>query len=249
MFTAVLNLMMFFLTPSRRSEWFWKLPALCLSTAGFAYAFRLSVGMAPEVPVPVYLGFVSLIASPMFLTGMHVARRMVRLQQELARVASTDLLTGLDNRRAFFEKIEQLADGTILMMDVDHFKSVNDTYGHAVGDRVLVEIAHHLRASVRETDPVARIGGEEFAVFLQRADAEQVRDISLRICEGVLVTVSDGHVRLPVTLSVGIAEHEPGAPTDELLRMADEALYAAKRAGRACAVYWKEVQGGSLATA
>ncbi len=163
---------------------------------------------------------------------------------ELERVSRTDALTGLLNRRAVDEVLAaQLAHArrhgsplSVLMIDLDRFKSVNDTYGHAGGDRVLVEVAKRLRAGLREGDTVGRWGGEEFLAVLPMTLGPAAHLLAERLCRDIAaspIPMPDG-TSLPVGISVGSC----GDLLDEdaLLRAADGALYRAKAAGRGRAV-------------
>jgi diguanylate cyclase (GGDEF)-like protein len=124
----------------------------------------------------------------------------------------------------------------MLMIDIDHFKRVNDTFGHAVGDAVLQAVAASIASAVRAEDTPARVGGEEFAVLLRRATVDQACDVALRIREAVAVIdtaaigVTDAR---PVSVSVGVAVGSTAGETvADLVHRADDALYAAKRRGR-----------------
>ena len=158
--------------------------------------------------------------------------------------ALTDPLTGLKNRRCFdrviAEAIALKPDGlggySLLMLDVDHFKRVNDTYGHLFGDKVLRSIAQVLEASVRGRDAVARFGGEEFAALLPQTDLAGARLLADRIRE----SVANGRIRRNdsseqvgnITISVGVAEYLPGETVESFIQRADQALYASKQNGR-----------------
>jgi diguanylate cyclase (GGDEF)-like protein len=154
--------------------------------------------------------------------------------------ASTDALTGLPNRRYFDEYLTLLARRRraedrvgVLMIDIDRFKKLNDTFGHAVGDHVLREVAQAIASAVRDDDVPARFGGEEFAVLLKNPSPE----VALEVGERVRRAVSDLDLRrmgVPgVSVSVGVAvAEEPDEPLDQLINEADQALYRAKRAGR-----------------
>lgn len=169
-----------------------------------------------------------------------VAQQSERLEQakEEARI---DALTGLPNRRAFDERIRQsheaFAEGepgfVVALLDVDHFKRFNDDHGHATGDRVLEVVAKVLRRSQRGTDHVARFGGEEFVVLLQRVSEEQALTVIDRQREriGKASLMLDGK-NLSITVSAGVAEVRPGESISSVLERADRALYAAKAAGR-----------------
>ncbi|WP_438839665.1 histidine kinase N-terminal 7TM domain-containing diguanylate cyclase [Actinoplanes digitatis] len=177
-------------------------------------------------------------------TGTVVVARDIteleRLRAELTEQAVRDGLTGVYNRRHLTTVLEAqaavAADGhplSVVMIDVDHFKAVNDRYGHAVGDQVLVDLARQLAGSVRECDMVARYGGEEFVVILPgvpaHAAAERA-DLWRRQCAARAVDTPLG--TLHVTFSAGVAQLTAGGSPEDLLSLADEALYRAKRAGR-----------------
>ena len=162
-------------------------------------------------------------------------------EELLVAEAHHDPLTGLDNRRSFEEamaaalgRLRRLNESfVLLMLDVDHFKKVNDTHGHGVGDQVLASVAKTLSSSVREVDRVFRIGGEEFAAILtdvQLAGAELVAERIRRAVESSAVQA--GGVEVQVTVSIGLAPAEASATAETLLRSSDAALYAAKSAGR-----------------
>jgi len=158
------------------------------------------------------------------------------------REAYSDHLTGLANRRALFEAAAQELERSraaprptaMIVIDADHFKAVNDRYGHPGGDAVLQHLAAILRASVREVDVVARIGGEEFAVLLPSTDLSQALALAGSLCARVAqdATSFDG-LAIACTISAGVAVAIDGAGgVDLLLRQADQALYTAKRNGR-----------------
>lgn len=164
-------------------------------------------------------------------------QRVAELNMKLEELATTDPLTGLRNRRAFDAHMAQeLAivqrRGTplsLLMLDVDHFKRVNDTIGHDGGDRVLQAIAGHLKACARTVDVVARVGGEEFAVILPSTGEAGAHEVGERMRKAV----EDGPwPEMPVTISVGTATLVEGEDAERIYGRADAALYAAKQAGR-----------------
>lgn len=164
------------------------------------------------------------------------------MEQQLAELARQDALTGLLNRRAILDHLASLhADRRsrnrpvcLMMCDVDHFKAINDRWGHAAGDEVLRQVAHSLRQNLRDGDVVGRIGGEEFLVVLDSTELEPAREVAERLRQVVAgLALSWQDTALPVTLSIGVAQ-SPRAVEDwsDLMSWADEALYAAKRAGR-----------------
>ena len=177
-----------------------------------------------------------------------IAFRNAALFEEVQRLATTDALTGACNRRHFLQRASRglhrvLTDKqpvSVLMLDIDHFKSFNDTHGHAVGDQVLRHVAGHCQAVLREVDVFGRLGGEEFAVFLE-ASAEVAQGVAERIRQAVQTPLVTEGKTLSVTVSVGVAVAardllatlpEPDRALAETLRRADEALYAAKQQGR-----------------
>ncbi len=165
-------------------------------------------------------------------------------EEELFRLATHDDLTGLSNRRSFTEELErELLRGkrnaqtsAVLMIDLDHFKQVNDTYGHAVGDRVLRHFAKQAKLALREIDTLARIGGEEFAAILPQVDADNALAAAERLRAEIERSVLDIEgLPLPITASIGISlTHEADSGYGSILKRADQALYTAKSAGRNC---------------
>jgi diguanylate cyclase (GGDEF)-like protein len=158
---------------------------------------------------------------------------------ELNRAARTDGLTGLTNRKAFFEEAEDViaqdkpTSNALLFIDVDHFKSINDTFGHAIGDAVLRELAAVMRSSVREKDLVARLGGEEFAILLIDADRSEAMQVAERIRVNARnVRRAVDAIDRAITVSMGLCLPEPGQNLEDILLKADQGLYAAKRQGR-----------------
>jgi diguanylate cyclase len=155
-----------------------------------------------------------------------------------------DGLTGLNNRRTFLElaqlRLDESPFGVVILLDADHFKRVNDVYGHAVGDVCLKEIAHRLKWNLREIDVAGRIGGEEFAVLFANATIEQARVIAGRLGQPIPFRAEGQAEHLSVTLSMGAVLIEPEISLDALLVRADQALYAAKEAGRARLVFWSD---------
>jgi len=177
-----------------------------------------------------------LIGAPFGVFVMFVMSLQRSLQEKLAQIAATDFLTGLPNRRSFLNDVGQdrLGQGVVFLIDADHFKAVNDRFGHEVGDKCLRAIGDHLRASLRKGDIVGRIGGEEFAVYLRDPTPEEAQIVAERICSRVSLDRSDtGGAAISVTVSVGAAVHLPGADLEAALRHADDALYRAKSNGRA----------------
>ncbi len=176
------------------------------------------------------------------LTNLVDVSERHRYEQELAALADTDPLTGLANRRRFHHELNRhVAEcrrygvrGGVLLLDLDHFKAVNDTLGHAAGDELLTLVAEILQHRLRSTDVVARLGGDEFAVLLPHADRKAVELVSQTVVDEIRGRLCGlGDTREQVTVSVGgvlvAVEHGSG---DGVLEAADSAMYAAKAAGR-----------------
>lgn len=188
-----------------------------------------------------YLAHVLFVALPPVVFIFRMLTYLNYLHVRMEELASTDALTGLANRRAFFERASaesRRRGGVAMVVDVDHFKSVNDTYGHEVGDRCLVALAEHFRAETRATDVIGRLGGEEFAIYLVDAHVNKAREIGERFAEGIQLPVGDGRDDVRVTASVGAAAGAAGTDLEVLLSRADEMMYRAKRAGRARLLVW-----------
>ncbi len=173
-----------------------------------------------------------------------VSMENVSLHETVQRQAVTDELTGLYNHRRFQEalaselerskRFEQ--DMSLVMLDIDNFKSINDTYGHQQGDRVLREVARILRENSREIDAPARYGGEELAVVLPQTDQNGAFNLAERVRAGIeelRLPLLDGGGTMSVTASLGVASLAgSAADADELVAAADAALYRAKRGGK-----------------
>lgn len=164
------------------------------------------------------------------------------LELKLRKLVATDDMTGLFNRRFFSEQVERaLADAkrhgtplSLIMVDIDYFKRVNDTYGHPTGDEVIIAIAQMLKQGTRSSDCCARIGGEEFAVLVPEATIDQAEHIAEQLranIERTSINVQSGH-SLSITVTAGIATAEPGDSWTQLLGRADKALYRGKQSGR-----------------
>jgi diguanylate cyclase (GGDEF)-like protein/PAS domain S-box-containing protein len=172
---------------------------------------------------------------------MSAKRRAEEQAREATLLASTDELTGLANRRAFLRHLERQVDAAnefgwalaVAIFDVDHFKLVNDSHGHAIGDRVLQIVADRSVSVVRSGDLVGRLGGEEFAILMPGASPEDATIVAERLRGMIERPSGDAGEMLPsVTVSVGIAAHYREQDSSALLAGADRALYAAKSAGR-----------------
>ncbi|MBS3850087.1 diguanylate cyclase [Devosia sp. BSSL-BM10] len=173
------------------------------------------------------------------LLGLFVERelRQIKREEQWKLRALTDPLTALPNRRGFERGMSGLRtsdkEAALIAIDLDHFKRVNDTYGHAAGDYVLQKVALVLRGSLRNRDLLSRLGGEELAVLLPETDLELAQLISERLRRAIEnVEILWEGTSISITASFGVAVAQGTLPMDEMFQQADEALYAAKRGGR-----------------
>ena len=185
------------------------------------------------------VAYAVLIAGLRFFGDLHVrASTLERTAERMRELAHTDALTGLGNRRQadlwLVREVQRAAryarPFTVLMLDIDHFKRLNDDHGHAAGDRVLVDLASELVGMVRASDAVVRWGGEEFLVLAPETaleDAVQVAELIRR--QIAKLPLGEAH---RVTVSIGVAAHRTGDDPESLVARADAALYMAKRSGR-----------------
>lgn len=192
---------------------------------------------------------VELVVQPLSINGqsqwlvtLSDISRFKRKERELAHMAMTDELTGLFNRRSFMHSFEQEIERarryhkpvSLMLIDIDHFKRVNDEYGHQIGDLVLQRFAETVRTTLREIDVFGRIGGEEFAVMMPETDLRSARRVAERVRRSVLnkpVETQSGVINYSISAGV-IASNHWLLDTETMLRHADAALYAAKHSGR-----------------
>lgn len=210
-----------------------------------------------EMYVMTLLAFITIGYSAGFLLhivygGIHKIQRSERLISKYKEAAFTDSLTGLGNRRRFEEEMkrvdEEVINGTqdvaLLFLDIDHFKSINDTYGHDAGDVILVELGNRLTKTARTDDMVCRNGGEEFSILLADCTLSQGFVIGKRYLRQIAETpflLPDGSF-IDVTVSIGIASTSESkiATSSQLIKKADVGLYVAKRSGRNRLGKWNE---------
>jgi diguanylate cyclase (GGDEF)-like protein len=195
----------------------------------------------PDVGLPVLLAGVGIALAALLGALIFVWSRNERMQ-ELQREAGEDALTGLKNRRRFEEDLRAVmarsrrerTTGALLMIDLDHFKDVNDTHGHPAGDQLIEEIAGVLRRRTRETDVLARLGGDEFAIVLPRSSLVEAEVVAEAIVEAIRRHRPEHDGAEAVTASVGVAMfgHDPRMGYATIVAEADTAMYAAKDSGR-----------------
>lgn len=229
---------------SWRAKWPWVVLLLLPNTLLLPFITQ-DISVFIKVYLPVLLldvvGF--LIAQSMLLSRF----RLLQLTSTLRVQANHDALTGLRNRREFdTDLLNVQPNEALILLDIDHFKQVNDQYGHQVGDLVLSRVGQALNQILRSSDQAYRYGGEEFAVLISHYDrgdpsaiAERIRQ---KLGEVAMPELEQGHI----TVSVGLAEAKDATTPTELLRRADEALYAAKQAGRNRVEVWGYAASKSL---
>lgn len=190
----------------------------------------------------------SILLSAKVANEQRLREDLTNLNQSLVTEATTDPLTGRPNKRAFDLFMPQAVAVSkddqkplsVMMLDIDYFKQINDSYGHPAGDAVLREVSHRWEREIRGSDMLARIGGEEFCVVLPRTTTDQARRLAEKLCKlTAAVTIdfenSPGEIiSIPVTVSIGVATADPADAlgTDKLMHAADTALYEAKNSGR-----------------
>jgi diguanylate cyclase (GGDEF)-like protein len=207
-------------------------------TAGAATFVVVSGGL--DISVGTWFVMLSAFCLAGFVVSS-LRHRLGRLLSVLARAARNDPLTGILNRGGFEERFAQEVERarrrtdslTLLIADLDHFKQINDRFGHTVGDQVLQRVAEVLNESTRTSDVVARLGGEEFGVLLPEAAREEGIDIAERIRHAMTRIAPPQHGPIPLTVSIGVATFpDDGACGESLFQVADAAVYAAKDLGR-----------------
>ncbi|MBS0373897.1 MAG: diguanylate cyclase [Proteobacteria bacterium] len=208
-------------------------------------ALRLLLGVVDESDSLLYVGLPMSMVSAAVLTALGVADRLRDQRRALSdaeRRAQTDPLTGVLNRRSLIERLEAASlrararelPITLLFLDLDHFKTINDTRGHAAGDACLRAVVGPIQAELRQSDVVGRYGGEEFVVILSSADTGVASAIAERIRDRVANTLVEGFgAPIRLTCSIGVAGSDAlGVWGEQLIARADDAVYGAKNAGR-----------------
>ncbi|MGF6421224.1 diguanylate cyclase (GGDEF)-like protein/PAS domain S-box-containing protein [Lelliottia sp. 489] len=200
------------------------------------FVHRLADGSTRHVQT--YAGPIEIYGDKLMLCIVHDITEQKRLEHELEHAALRDSMTGLLNRRQFYLLTEQTHPShlpaqqqfSLLLVDMDHFKNINDVFGHSRGDEVLISLSRMLEACSRKDDFVFRWGGEEFVILLPRTTLEAAMQVAETIRAEVARIVIPGLPRF--TVSIGVARHNPDESIDDLLKRVDDALYRAKNNGR-----------------
>lgn len=175
---------------------------------------------------------------------------LIKLNEKLKEQATTDMLTGLKNRRYFHEKLEESLAGyqrylspfSLLIIDIDHFKKINDMRGHLVGDQILKELSHMITTTLREIDVVARYGGEEFVVIYPHTNISEAKQRAERLRTEV---EKASWQNSNITISIGVTTCTPEDTVTTLIGKADQALYVSKSRGRNCVTHVVDIEAGS----
>ncbi|CAN7316072.1 GGDEF domain-containing protein [Devosia sp. LjRoot3] len=208
-----------------------------IATVVFMATFSAGVnmpGLLISIVMPICLG------GPMIFTFAIGTERMRYANQQLAHLATLDGLTGLFNRRAFASAVEKYCvgphrRGVLLVIDADHFKSVNDRFGHDQGDEALRDIAHALSLTIPLPGLVGRLGGEEFGIYLPDMDLARAESVADDVRRAIAdIDFRPEGISCPLSVSIGGASHEKPIAFRALYREADERLYSAKQRGRDC---------------
>ena len=216
----------------------WMTPILIASVSGFVEVIGIAILVWPIAMA--YLAF----ATRLLRLSTVEQHRSKELSRELAIQASTDDLTGLFNRRATLQRIQQATDAghgvSALFIDLDGFKAINDRYGHATGDTVLLNVAQQLKRVARSSDIVGRLGGDEFVVVLTEPADQHLADLIARRFAGEIARSHGAIHELAITASIGAARSVDGVTAEDLLGCADTAMYRAKSLGGNTAVHYLE---------
>ncbi len=225
--------------------------AFCLAITAFALGMATGIEFVfyPEEYATTAPGKKAIVVFAIALPTSWAISGMMRnnylLTEQLSALVNRDRLTDVATRDYFFSKMEDNPDayGVSLMVDIDHFKQVNDVHGHLAGDQVIAHVAQTLRSCVRSNDIVARFGGEEFVIFLIDHDSDVGYAVAERMRSSIEQQVCqiDG-TSLPVTVSIGGSLKEAVDHIERSIKDADDALYRAKALGRNCTVFGAKKQ-------
>ena len=225
--------------------------SIMLISVGLCITFVMLDAMTHDIPNPAGLpetlmsimNHVNTIISftAMAIISFYFRLASITLEKELEKLAHTDSLTGLFNRRRMNEMLEIQRSLTaradlgfsLIFVDIDHFKKINDTYGHGFGDYILSEVAAFMKSLLRHEDTLARWGGEEFLIMLPNTDIHGARAIAEKIRKAIATkNFKLGEQDFSITMTFGLTQHEKDTSIDESLKRADDALYKGKEAGR-----------------
>lgn len=205
-----------------------------------------------EFPVDITLTPLELDGEPLVLATVLDSSIYRSSLESMEKLAHSDPLTGLPNRRLFYKRLDALVETglrkqgafAVMLVDLDHFKQVNDTLGHGAGDLLLLEVAMRMQARIRELDTLARLGGDEFGIILLGLEsASQAASIAQKLLSGLLEPIElEGHeVAISASLGISLCPQD-ATDTADIVRCADTAMYGAKHAGRNQFLFYADVQ-------
>ncbi len=207
----------------------------------YSYEEAINMGASDFVIKPVRLEEL-LLRLKRVLKERDLTQERVRMMEKLQKLAITDGLTKLHNSRSFYSQIEVEVDRynrykhplSLLLLDIDHFKHYNDTFGHLEGDKVLVRISQIIRSCLRKLDTAYRYGGEEFTVILPETTCEEARNVAERIRNAVKAEKFDPETEndITITISIGVTQYSPEEELSAFIQRADKAMYSSKQNGR-----------------
>jgi diguanylate cyclase (GGDEF)-like protein len=207
----------------------------------YSYEEAINMGASDFVIKPVRLEEL-LLRLKRVLKERDLTQERVRMMEKLQKLAITDGLTKLHNSRSFYSQIEVEVDRfnrykhplSLLLLDIDHFKHYNDTFGHLEGDKVLVRISQIIRSCLRKLDTAYRYGGEEFTVILPETTCEEARTVAERIRQAVKAEKFDPETEndITITISIGVTQYSPEEELSAFIQRADKAMYSSKQNGR-----------------
>lgn len=212
-------------------------------TVAYPYKpFQIAQAASVQKSILIHLGFLAAAAGMMLLFGVNIAAK----EKELRLLSVTDTLTKVYNRRYFIQKVEEELERakrtgskfSLIMLDMDHFKNINDRYGHRAGDLVLTSMVDMIKNRVRKIDILARWGGEEFLILLPETASNQAVVVAEELRQHLSTMEIPGVDR--VTASFGVAGYCPADSVDTLVNKADNMMYEAKAAGRNCVRFYAE---------
>lgn len=209
--------------------------AVSMNLAAYLLLWPNAIADEWQTMIALPLIMVTVLTVPVIYLDYALVMALLESRRELEEEAHRDFLTGVSNRRGFLTRLEQTTQmsGALLLLDLDSFKQVNDRFGHDTGDEVLAKVGRALRKGTRRSDLVARMGGEEFAVFMPLVSRKQALDIAERVracISDLTATCLPGDAVL--TCSGGLIMSKPGQRFTQLYSAADNALYRAKDNGR-----------------
>ena len=207
----------------------------------YSYEEAINMGASDFVIKPVRLEEL-LLRLKRVLKERELSQERIKMMEKLQRLAITDGLTKLHNSRSFYSQLEVEVDRfnryrhplSLLLLDIDHFKRYNDTFGHLEGDKVLVKISHLIKSCLRKLDTAYRYGGEEFTVILPETSCEEALLVAERIRNVVQKETfkPDGGGEISITISIGVTQYAPEEELSSFIQRADRAMYQSKQNGR-----------------